>query len=206
VCPDNSCSVLCTSVNVDGFPSTSPSNVINWSHNLEGFATVSVFQKRLAKEHNDNKELKPLNELLGHNRQKSPRVSAARARPRAQHCVAYRICQNTYQIILLSGGEKAACDVSGEETRALPWLSSGSLGRTALLPAAGSCGGTLGHETSSVGGVTHRAAAIVQDPAPSQSHVSGPTVAGVGCRRPALCQDPKIFIHVNYHRYIRTYY
>jgi hypothetical protein len=115
------------------------------------------------------------------------------------------VSQSTYHLVLLAGGEKAACDVSGEETRALPWPGSGSLGRTALFPAAGSRGSTLGHETPSVGGVAHRAAAICQDPAPRQSHVPGLAVAGVGCSGPQLCQDPEILVHVNYHRRIRTY-
>jgi hypothetical protein len=106
------------------------------------------------------------------------------------------MCPSNCYIILLAGGDKASCDISGEETRPLPRPGYGSLGRTALFPAAGLCGGTLGHTTSSVGGVAHRAAAITQDLAPSQSHVSGPTVAGVGCRRPALCQDPEIFLNV----------
>lgn len=149
---------------------------------------------------------------------KAPPESAALDRPREQmvwthryrrikqHYTARHTRLCTYLNISFAGGEKAACDVSGEETRTIPWLGSRSLGRTALFPAAGSCGGALGHETSSVGGVPHRAVAIAQDPAPSQSHVSGRTVAGVGCRRPALCQDPEIFVRVNYRRYIRIYY
>jgi hypothetical protein len=62
--PDNSvscsCSVSSASLNVDGFKSPSISSVINRSHGLEGFATVSI-------------------ELCVHTGQQSPRVSTARA-------------------------------------------------------------------------------------------------------------------------------